>query len=373
MRIPLRPPGSDERSGSPAQCQEWAAKWTAYIGPGYLEHTDLTFSTGIHPMPKTLVLERPGDVARVHADDLETWLRCGKRLAELQKSFPRANFHSHVRAITQLAADDYACLHRAVTWLTVNPSSGLFLRQLPIEGVHTKWLAAYSTLVLALLGDDVAEQSPDARERSLHERLGLRTIPELVQVTLLDPALRAQFAGMRTFAATIDDLNRWREQPSQVLILNNRETAFAITNNHKRTAVLYGHDFHAGPYARINWVWTAERIVYWGDIDTASLQFVSDLRALGIPVRTVLTDTGTLHRYRRLAVEGELPRRNTAPPHITDAERELYERLAAYSAEHGTGLLLEQERLPWQEVYPTLTSSLVCRGDDVSGLPASRL
>jgi Uncharacterized protein conserved in bacteria N-term (DUF3322) len=31
--------------------------------------------------------------------------------------------------------------------------SGLLLRQLPIEGIGTKWLAQYAVLVLALLGD----------------------------------------------------------------------------------------------------------------------------------------------------------------------------------------------------------------------------
>jgi hypothetical protein len=370
MRIPLRPPDSSQRSASPVLCHEWAADWASYTGPGHVERANLRFPTGTHPMPKTLMLQRPGDVARAHPDDLDTWLRCGRRLTELESSFPGATFDRHVRRITQLDGADYARLVHAVTWLTANPTSGLFLRQLPLEGIHTKWLAAHATLVLALLGDDSDGEStvevPLSRKRVLHDRLGLRVVPELVQVTVLDPVLRAQFAGMRHFAATVEDLNRWPEHPTQVLILENKETAFAITDDHERTVVLHGHGFHVDQYARITWVRHAERVIYWGDIDAPGLQFVSDLRGLGIPTQTVLTDTATLRRYQRLAVEGALPQRTATPPYLTTTERDLYEYLAAYAAQRGTGLLLEQERLPWQEAYPTLRDFMLRQSDENS-------
>lgn len=72
-------------------------------------------------------------------------------------------------------------------WLRANPTSWLFLRQLPIEGIDTKWLGAHATLVLALLGSDAALESPDSessgsRKRTLHSRLGLKVVAELVQV-----------------------------------------------------------------------------------------------------------------------------------------------------------------------------------------------
>ncbi|WP_154697514.1 DUF3322 and DUF2220 domain-containing protein [Lentzea guizhouensis] len=362
MRISLRPPGTAERSASPVECHAWAADWASYAGPGVLEHANLQFSTGTHAMPKTLVLQRPGDVARAHQDDLDTWLRCGTRLTQLESAFPGARFAGQVRRITDLAQADYDRLVRAVAWLIANPTSGMLLRQLPIEGIDTKWLAKHSTLVLALLGDENAHQEADelplSKKRKLHQRLGLRVVPELVQVTVLDPALSAQFAGMRHFAATVEDLNRWPRQPATVLILENKETAFAITDEFEGTVVLHGHGFHVDQYARISWVSSAERVLYWGDIDAPGLQFVSDLRGLGVDVRTVLMDVETLHRFRRLAVEGTLPQRTTTPPHLTTAELELYELLAAHAADHGSGLLLEQERLLWQDVYPILTESL---------------
>ncbi len=168
-----------------------------------------------------------------------------------------------------------------MTWLRTHPTSGLLLRQLPIEGMDTKWLAQHATLVLALLGDqeppldDIAREAKDgpasARIR-LHERLGLRTPPDLIQVAVLDQDLRSRLGGMRHFAASVDDLNAWTVQPRTVIILENKETGYAITDDHRGTVVLHGHGFSVVNYARITWARSAQVLIYWGDIDAAGAQ-----------------------------------------------------------------------------------------------------
>ena len=51
------------------------------------------------------------------------------------------------------------------------------------------------------------------------------------------------------------------------------------------------------------------------------------------------------------------PQRTTVP-HLTRGEQELYTCLADYAAVHDTGLLLEQERVPWPTAYPVLTRAM---------------
>jgi hypothetical protein len=92
-------------------------------------------------------------------------------------------------------ADNFQRLVATVSWLDAHPTSGLMLRQLPIEGVDTKWLGKNKSLVLALLGaeDDLADEAvnetdgPASARMRLHERLGLRVPPELIQIAVLDP------------------------------------------------------------------------------------------------------------------------------------------------------------------------------------------
>jgi hypothetical protein len=70
-------------------------------------------------------------------------------------------------------------------------------------------------------------------------------------------------------------------------------------------------------------------------------------------------NTATLHRFRHLAADGARPQRNTLP-NLTDTEQELYAYLTEYAAMHSTGLLVEQERIPWQHAYHALTTAMNC-------------
>jgi hypothetical protein len=361
MRVPLQPPTTAERSADPVACHDWAALWRAYDGPGTVKYSTLRFPTGTHSMPRTLVLNHPDDVAAAHPDTRQTWRQCGQRLITLQQTFRHARFDGVIRRITELDGPDYERLVNTVTWLRDNPTSGMLLRQLPIEGIDTKWLARHAHLVLAMLGTDNSEQDYEEatdgpRRLRLHRRLGLRVPPDLVQAAVLDPQLRANVGGMRHFAASIDDLNGWPHRPSTVVILENKETGYALTDDLTDVVVLHGEGFSVLHYARIGWVRDAEKVLYWGDIDTAGLQFVNDLRSYGITVDTVLMDIETLNRFRHLAVDGAAPQRSQLP-RLTTTEQRLYQHLVNHAATEGKGLLLEQERIPWQHAYPILLAA----------------
>jgi hypothetical protein len=370
IRIPLMPPTSAERSTDPVACHAWAKLWDHYTGTGTIERSTLRFPTGLHAMPKTLVLDSPLAVASVHPSTRETWIRCGERLTRLQRVFPKARFDRVIRRLTEMDADNFQRLVATVSWLDAHPTSGLMLRQLPIEGVDTKWLGKNKSLVLALLGaeDDLADEAvnetdgPASARMRLHERLGLRVPPELIQIAVLDPEMRSTVGGLRHFAASVEDLNASGLRPRTVVILENKETGYAITGDLAGTVVCHGAGFSIVNYARVTWIRNAPQVIYWGDIDAPGLQFVSDLRGLGIAARTVLMDRATLERYRHLAVTGAGPARHELP-NLKSPEQQLYAHLVQHAADHGTGLLLEQERIPWAHAYQQLTHTI--------GTPAS--
>src|ERR1039458_6276643 len=77
---------------------------------------------------------------------------CVRQPDEITK-YLRERFDGVIRRITDLDDRDYQRLVTTVTWLRANPASGMLLRQLPIEGIDTKWLSSHAQLILALLGD----------------------------------------------------------------------------------------------------------------------------------------------------------------------------------------------------------------------------
>jgi hypothetical protein len=65
----------------------------------------------------------------------------------------------------------------------------------------------------------------------LHERLGLRVPPDLIQIAVLDPEMRSMVGGLHHFAASVEDLNASGLRPRTVVILENKETGYAITGD----------------------------------------------------------------------------------------------------------------------------------------------
>ena len=137
IRIPLKPPTSAERSTDPVACHTWAKLWDLYAGTGTIERSTLRFPTGLHAMPKTLVLDSPLAAASIHPSTRETWIRCGERLMHLQRAFPKARFDRVIRRLTEMDADDFQRLVATVSWLDGHPTSGLMLRQLLGVGSRT--------------------------------------------------------------------------------------------------------------------------------------------------------------------------------------------------------------------------------------------
>ena len=125
---------------------------------------------------------------------------------------------------------------------------------------------------------------------------------------------------MRHFAASVEDLNAWQNTPRTAVILENKETAYAITGDHPGVVVLHGHGFSVVNYGRIAWIRRAQDVIYWGDLDLPGLQFVSDLRGLGIPARTILTDIATLDPTG-IWPSPALPSAPPELPHLTPASR----------------------------------------------------
>ncbi|MGA6205455.1 Wadjet anti-phage system protein JetD domain-containing protein [Nocardia testacea] len=371
LKFTLKPPTADQRAEDPVACHAWADKWSHYNGPGTVRYANARFPTGIHRMPQSVIFTSPGAAAAALADTRETWRRCGIRLTELAHAFPGARFDRIVRRITELPDQDYRCIVSTARWVIDNPTSGMLLRQLPIEGINTKWLARHATLLLSLLGDEQSSENIanepseelDTDEGSvslrgqLHRRLGLRIPPYLIQVAVLDPELRLQLAGMRHLAAGVEDLSRWPRTPDTVVILENKETGYAITDDHPGTVVLHGAGFGVAHYARIKWVRAARKVIYWGDIDLPGLAFLSDLRGNGVAANSVHMDLETLKLFRHLTVEGA-PANRINVPHLTEPERRLYDHLLDYSTTHDTGLLLEQERITWDHAYPVLVDAM---------------
>ncbi|MGB6243619.1 MAG: DUF3322 domain-containing protein [Gordonia sp. (in: high G+C Gram-positive bacteria)] len=345
LTIALHPPTENTVADDPDAARDWVRAWLAYAGPGVVDREQRRWrSFGEQTVPVRLRLAGAAEICRA-AGELPRWQMLVARRAQLLTLASGEVFDDVVAGLHKqwevLSEVDFERLLATLAWLLANPDSGLLIRQLPIVGVHTKWLARHRTLVEKLI-----EGARGSRE------LGVHAAPRLVELALLDPRLRAGLP--RLFAAPLSEVAAMAVRPATVLVVENRECLHVLPDA-VGTVALLGSGNAVTALGRIGWLGSAD-VVYWGDLDPSGIAFIGRLRRSLPQLRSVMTDVATFRRWESLSVDGSPLADNTELP-LTDPEREL---LALVAAE---GRLLEQERIPWTWARERLVEAGVPFGD----------
>jgi hypothetical protein len=261
--------------------------------------------------------------------------------------------------IIDLDDADFEILLQAAKWFTENPRSGLTIRQVPVPGMGTKWLARNRRLVLACLNiteQSHADEADEELEQDDLDPLGLKALPVHVDVILADPADRALVGGLRHLSAPLPEVDALPIHPETILIVENKESAYLVPDR-PRTVIVHSLGNHLNVLDEIGWLDGAHQL-YWGDLDRAGFTLLSRARARLPRLVSVLMDPATFGEHRTLAVEDKT-RADTPDSSLTDNETAA---LAALSVEHGTYQRLEQERLPSLFILDQLSRAMEGKG-----------
>ncbi|WP_159624172.1 DUF3322 domain-containing protein [Actinomyces sp. zg296] len=252
--------------------------------------------------------------------------------------------------VVEYEDDDVERLVAAVAWLASHPASGLYLRQLPIAGLDTKWLERHRRVVQRLLGAARGGGLP------VESGLGLRRPPTTVRVRILDPGLAA--GGLRDVEAPVEEISRmWADRAGfiDVIAVENLATFLALEERPRTVAVWGAGDKIVQTLPLLSWARRARRVVYWGDLDADGMRILACLSQRLPGIVPVLMDAPTLERWRCLAVADPGKRVSRDGP---QPEGLGYEQMRAWRMIIDWGLSLEQERLPWDEATSALSLAL---------------
>jgi len=229
-----------------------------------------------------------------------------------------------------------------------NPRPGIYLRQLDIEGVDTKFIESRRRLLaelldLVLLPEDVDTSARGAR--GFNRRYGLRDAPLMVQFRILDPRITVHDLTHLVIPAA--DFARLRLPIERVIITENKVSGLAFPST-DRALVIFGLGYGLDRLALSDWL--AETAVhYWGDIDTHGFQILDRLRCTIPSVRSFLMDRETLLDHRALwSREPKESRCRAELRHLTGEETALYDDLRRDQL--ASSVRLEQERLRFASI-----------------------
>jgi hypothetical protein len=374
LSLTLNPPRGAGLDGALPQADEHIRAWTSFERDhpqATVEWVTRRTKVGQQEVPARLRISSPELVAAIIGRE-QHYQTAIARWAALSAAWP-----SHTRLRTALADtirlddDDFTRALNVATWLVEHPRSGLMPRQLPVEGIDTKWITCHSRLLALLVGpalDSVQAGDPSAMaitgadllmvasaegmsdvENEAAEQvaalnaLGLRPRPTYVRLALLDPADRKRFAGIRDLAVSAEQLTWLTVRPWHLIVIENLETALTLPDRHG-VVVIHSLGHNLAPLCDLAWAQQAPKITYWGDLDTEGFTILNAFRGLGYPARSVLMDEATLVRYRHFAIEDTATPNRGDLPNLTPAEYDTWQGLL--SDRWGRRLRLEQERIP---------------------------
>ena len=336
--FPLGQPTRAELAGQFADVVRTATELRAWADQHHLEIT--VRARRVHgteqELPTHLTVPDIDTAAELAAGDWPECLARGRRRAAvLAAQFPSlANPAQTLATVEGLSDIDFDLACRAGRWFAMHDPAGLTPRQVPVEGLHAKWLNTRQVLVKDLAGiDDLQLAAPH---------------PARLHFTYLDPEHRR--AGYRLHdSASVGDVPTLAYRPQIVVISENKDTALYFPELPGAVSV-EGVGKGGATAAKFAWLVNAPLVVYWGDMDADGLEILDGFRAAGVPARSILMDVDAYEEWQRFGTDLDpkgrpLTSRDRLPvPHLTAGERALYERLIAPVLRGPRRI--EQERIP---------------------------
>jgi hypothetical protein len=239
---------------------------------------------------------------------------------------------------------------RVIEWFQGNPRCGLYLRQLPIPGVDTKFMEKHvrllDELLILLFPGQVHLEAMDFRSRH-----GLREEESTLRIRFLCAALR-EACGHPSHASDLSlPLSQAARLPlrqATVFITENLRNFLAMPD-HPRSLVILGGGDASSRLKSLAWLSDCE-IHYWGDLDQHGFAMLARLRVSYPGTKNFLMNAEILHRCQEFAVDDSTAPITVLGENLNDAERSVHHTLQSKRQR------LEQERIPMSEVKTMLTN-----------------
>lgn len=346
-RLPCASPGSRELADHFDAVRDWIAdlqseprlriEWRSFV------HRVL----GNNRVPDSLWVDSVEDVA--------AWLGCGRDLDAVQAVCDQTRREcpelldwlckkpSHAMQALRLHKD-WPRLLRVVTCLKTHPRPGMYLRQLDLPGIHTKFIERHQKILVSLLDHALPGTAIDTGATGgarFLRRYGFREKPERVRFRFLDPE-KAPMSGKlgRDMQIDADAFAELCPEVSQVFITEN-EINFLAFPDVADSLILFGSGYGFESVKRAAWLRRC-RLRYWGDLDTHGFAILDQLRAAFPSAESLCMDLETLLAFKDFWGREPGPTRKELT-RLTPSEMDAYNALR--SNHYGENLRLEQEHI----------------------------
>ena len=351
LRLSLRGPTSNELSERFDEVRAWAAALQQGSDAGcrlvlrVVRHRVI----GQNSLPDEAWVDTLDDALRLIGKARDA--RAFRAVLDATASQPTLLPWLHRQPLRALAlAGVWPQLLGVVAWLQAHPRPGIYLRQVDLPGIHSKFIEAQRGVLAELLDLALPPQAIAAAATGASQfaqRYGFRDKPLRVRLRFLGPEHLAWVPGSDADLTLSQDAFARLAPAVQRVFVTENEINFLAFPAAAGSLVVFGAGYGFEAIAQASWLHACD-VHYWGDIDTHGFAILDQLRARFPQAQSFLMDRDTLLAHQAQWTPEPQPTQRELT-RLNEAERRLFDDLR-WCRLRDEPLRLEQERIAFGRV-----------------------
>jgi len=349
LRLSLKTPGAADLSDRFEAVRDWvrAVAETPQVRIEWREWNHRV--QGMQRLPAAVWLDTLGDALAFigKARQAQRFEAVWQQTAAMQPALLAWLFRRPIQALN--LADRWERLLAIVAWVQAHPRPGVYLRQVDVPGVDSKFIETHRGVLTELLDLGLPPEVIEADATGVAQftrRFGFLDKPVRIRFRLLDPALPS-LPGSQAVPDVLADITLDATSfaalalPVERVFITENETNFLAFPAVAGSIVVFGAGYGWEALARAEWLHRCQ-LHYWGDIDTHGFAILDQLRGHFPCAASLLMDRETLLAHRLHWGEEPEPARHDLS-RLTTEEAAVYDDLRFNRLQDR--LRLEQERV----------------------------
>jgi hypothetical protein len=352
LAVPIRAPTAGQLANHFGAAQTWVREWRAVdpklfrldhkpVGGRIIGSNELPCRVWIDSQQQLWTLLGVTRQARRFIELLDAARTAAPPLVDWMATYP-TKVLAHENQWTRLV--------ETVVWIDQNARPDMYLRQIDVPGVDTKFIESHRGILADLLDRQLATERIDATHppADLAGRYRFRGKPVYVRVRALGrrPSVLGPYSEL---TLRVDELAAAPIQAETVYVVENEITYLAFPPVDD-AVVVSGGGYALPRLQPLRWL-NDRQLIYWGDIDTHGFSILNRLRQVFPHARSMLMDRDVLLSHDSQWVREPTPV-NTSLPELHPDEAALYRDLVEDT--FGPSLRLEQERVRFSAIKEAL-------------------
>lgn len=258
---------------------------------------------------------------------------------------------NNLKSILDYSLEDWHKIIQVCKYLIQNPCSNVYLRQLDIIDVDTKFIETHKKIIHELVQANNSNNKIPIPIISLangvfEQIYGIRNHNISIRFRLLDKSLSHNFCNnswlqyITDFSVPLHEFALLNIPCEKIFISENKISGISFPEL-SNSIIIFGLGYGIEVLKHIEWLKNKE-IIYWGDIDTHGFAILSQMRGYFPQTQSIMMDANTLENFKDLCTH-ELRQTNAQLINLTPTEHELYSKLL--NNYYGENIRLEQERI----------------------------